>query len=225
MGNLHSKGKNRYEYRAKNTLLEFFPNEFNNLQKSEKPDWIDINRGVGVEVVRATNETFQKDKDHIEKKIAGNDLEKLSPKEQRSIGRCKGNIYTTRDLGFSRINTIASYCYAYYTGEVKEMLKETIMNKIRRINSGRENYQSLQFIALYVVCDAEICYIEPLEVFDSIRVAQQECKNKFAELFVDDGVDLYRYCFSDGSAAINKFSSENVKNIFVKTEQEIRQRR
>ena len=65
-----------------------------------------------------------------------------------------------------------------------------------------------------------ICYANPEAILEFINFVQQDYKNKFAELFVDDGYVLYRYCFTDGTTAVNKLDPV-AQRIFVRTEKEI----
>ena len=53
MSTLHDIGKLGAEYRAKNTLVALFPDEFDGLEKSERPDWVDYENRIGMEVVQA----------------------------------------------------------------------------------------------------------------------------------------------------------------------------
>lgn len=209
----HNKGKNRYEYRAKNTLLEIFPGEFDGLKKSENPDWVDASKSVGVEVVRATDRHFQKEIDHFNSKAAGEKRETLSMKEVY-----RGRICTAKDLGLSGGSTIISHSYTIQN--MGEILKETVKEKITNINSDKKKYQELRTLCLYVICETLICYANPEAVFEFIGLVQQDYKNKFAELFVDDGYVLYRYCFADGTTDVNKLDPV-AQRIFVRTEKEI----
>ena len=52
MSTLHDIGKLGAEYRAKNTLVALFPDEFDGLEKSERPDWVDYENRIGMEVVK-----------------------------------------------------------------------------------------------------------------------------------------------------------------------------
>lgn len=209
----HNKEKNRYEYRAKNTLLEIFPSEFDGLKKSEKPDWVDASKSVGVEVVRATDRHFQKEIGHFNNKAAGQKRETLSMKEEY-----KGRSYTAKDLGLPGGSTIISHSYTIQ--DMGEILKETVKEKIAHINSGKKKYQELRTLCLYVICETVICYANPEAILEFINFVQQDYKNKFAELFVDDGYVLYRYCFTDGTTAVNKLDPV-AQRIFVRTEKEI----
>ena len=219
MIDLHSKIKNRYEYRAKNTLIAVFPDEFDNLQKSEKPDWIDYEKDTGVEIVRATDGRFLEEKKHFNSKISGVDLQKLSPKEKRSIGKYRGRIYTEKELGISETSKIAAHCYSM--DEPKEILQSVVRKKIDLINSSQEVYQHLHTMFLYVLCDVgRINYADAEMLFKFMRSIQEKYKNRFATLFVDDGYSLYRYCFNDASIVYNDIS-KIAQEVFIRTEYEI----
>lgn len=95
----HNVEKIRYEYRAKNTLAVFFPDEFGHLEKSEKPDWIDSTNNIGVEVVRVLDSDCLEERRSFSKKFAGKSKLMLSPKLKVQLSKYNGRTYTARELG------------------------------------------------------------------------------------------------------------------------------
>lgn len=92
MDNSHDRKKMLYEYRAKNTLKLIYPNEFDHLVKSEKPDWKDETKSIGVEVVRATdNDALSGRRNFL--KISGKNISSVSAKDTESVTKYGGNLY------------------------------------------------------------------------------------------------------------------------------------
>lgn len=119
MGDSHDRKKMLYEYRAKNTLKFIYPNEFDHLVKSEKPDWKDETKSIGVEVVRATDASALAGRNNF-LKISGKNISSVSAKDIESVTKYGGNLYidpATNNLmvlGSLSPNTEKERCVRHY---------------------------------------------------------------------------------------------------------------
>ena len=220
MSTLHDIGKLRAEYRAKNTLMELFPDEFDGLEKSERPDWVDYENRIGMEVVQAIDGKYREEKKHFSNKIAGKKLDNLSQKDMRSIKRYQGRIFTEKELGISNDSTVASHSYTMY-GEI-DRLYDAVKKKLALINKEQNGYQKLRHIFLYVLCDTVVTYDDVKELFKFIHAEQQGYSERFSGVFIDDGYALYQYRLDDEFITYH-ILFDIAQKVYVKTESEIRE--
>ena len=214
----HNYKKELYEYRAKNTLVSIYPNEFYSLAKGEKPDWQDLQNSIGVEVVQATNPATRAGK-HRASKVSGKSIDSLSQKELSFLGKYGGTIYTERDLGISKAGIITSYITT--TNEVDKMIVDAFSKKISLINTTQEKYLNLDSLFLYIISDASVGWVDVNKLFMLLKATQKTYNHQFDGVFLDDGYFLYRYSFSDGRLAKTELN-DFAKDIFTITIQEVK---
>lgn len=219
MSTLHDIGKLGAEYRAKNTLVALFPDEFDGLEKSERPDWVDYENRIGMEVVQAIDGKYLEEKKHFSNKIAWKKLDDLLPEEKRSIKRYQGRIFTEKELGISNDSTAASHSYTMY-GETAK-LYDAVKKKLALINKEQNGYQKLHHIFLYVLCDTAVTYDDVRELFKFIHAEQERYCERFSGVFIDDGYALYQYRSDDGFITYHMLF-DIAQEVYVKTKSEIR---
>ena len=212
---MHDIEKSRYEYRAKNTLAIFFPDEFGGLEKSERPDWIDSANNIGVEVVRVLNNECIEERKSFSKKLAGKSKSTLSEKEKAQLSKYEGSIYTARELGISNSDVIISHCCTTFCDV------DMVWRAINRKRDLLQSYSNFNRYYLYVLCDAGIGMAEIKEVFDLCHKEQQKSKKRYCGVFIDDGEKLYRHDFFDGTTS-ERALLEVAQEVFIRTEKEIK---
>lgn len=211
----HNVEKIRYEYRAKNTLAVFFPDEFGHLEKSEKPDWIDSTNNIGVEVVRVLDSDCLEERRSFSKKFAGKSKLMLSPKLKVQLSKYNGRTYTARELGISDADVIVSHCHTVLVNV--DMILSAINRKIKLLG----DYENFDRTYLYVLCDTNISCAEIGSIFISCHELQQKSEKKFRGIFIDDGVKMYRHDFCNGTTSERNLS-DVAQQVFVRTKMEIK---
>lgn len=211
----HNIDKNRYEYRAKNTLATLFPNEFSGLEKREKPDWVDSVNSIGVEVVRVLDSDCPKERKHFSKIVAGNPESTLPQKVKGELDNYKGRTYTARELGISDSDVIAAHCYTLLKDG--DMVLDEVGKKIDLLKS----YLDLNRMYLYILCDMNFSCGEIDKIFECCHEAQRESEKQFYGMFIDDGVKLYRHDFCD-RRTVERSLSDVAREVFIRTEMEIK---
>lgn len=213
MRNNHNERKMLYECRAKNTLIHFYPDEFGHLEKSEKPDWTDKSKSIGVEVVRATNKEALSGRRNF-LKISGKRKDEVSSKELEAVTKYNGLLYIDPNT-----NVISAHIAAFDRAET--MLKDAFSKKVRLINNTNEKYLELNKLFLYVICDSPLGQSSAKRLLESLAAIQDSALKKFDGVFVDDGYFLYRYTFSNKIFLASDTSDVEVgKEIFVRSLQE-----
>lgn len=200
MDNSHDRKKMLYEYRAKNTLKLIYPNEFDHLVKSEKPDWKDETKSIGVEVVRATDASALAGRNNF-LKISGKNISSVSAKDIESVTKYGGNLYID-----PATNIVTSHIAALDFAET--MVNREFLKKVLLINDTQEEYFKLDNLFLYIICDAPLGRTLAEKLFETFDDIQQSYALKYSGVFVDDGYLLHRYSF------VNKvFSTADVSSV------------
>lgn len=214
MGNSHDRKKMLYEYRAKNTLKFIYPNEFDHLVKSEKPDWKDETKSIGVEVVRATDASALAGRNNF-LKISGKNISSVSAKDIESVTKYGGNLYID-----PATNIVTSHIAALDFAET--MVNREFLKKVLLINDTQEKYFKLDNLFLYIICDAPVGCTLAEKLFETFDDIQQSYALKYSGVFVDDGYLLYRYSFVNKVFSTADVSSVSAgKEVIIQTIQEI----
>lgn len=214
MGSSHDRKKMLYEYRAKNTLKLIYPNEFGCLIKSEKPDWKDETKSIGVEVVRATdNDALAGRRNFL--KMSGKNINSVSAKDIESVTKYGGNLYID-----PATNIVTSHIAALDFAET--MVNREFLKKVLLINDTQEKYFKLDNLFLYIICDAPVGCTLAEKLFETFDDIQQSYALKYSGVFVDDGYLLYRYSFVNKVFSTADVSSVSAgKEVFIQTIQEL----
>ena len=214
MDNSYDRKKMLYEYRAKNTLKLIYPNEFDHLVKSEKPDWKGETKSIGVEVVRATdNDALAGRRNFL--KISGKNISSVSAKDIESVTKYGGNLYID-----PATNVVTSHIAALDFAET--MLNREFLKKVLLINDTQEKYFKLDNLFLYIICDAPLGRTLAEKLFETFDDIQQSYALKYSGVFVDDGYLLYQYSFVNKVFSTADVSSVGAgKEVFIQTIQEL----
>ena len=204
----HDYEKIYYETRAKLTLQRLFPEEFNSLVSSDKPDLKTADNQIGIEVTRAINY---------------HDAEKVAFFRKELCGRLRNQVDSKKLEKFCSDGTQISV----YNGSQDSILQGTILgfappavwqntqlvkNAIKQkiIHINRVPYQDTEQLNLYVFSDTFKSYemSDMKEILDHIMRCQPICKKKFSVVYFDDCGWFYRCDLENGK--IEFYSTEEI---------------
>lgn len=143
--------KNDYnkEYFEKYALLSLvycYDDKLHSMKKHERPDWIDENRSIGLEVTRALSSTDGERESIIERYFCKG----YTPEEIINKANCE--LKYNKDMfkiadGFCYVEKNVNY------SDVKQLIIDTINTKISKLNS---NYDKFNKNWLYVFTDSSL---------------------------------------------------------------------
>ena len=140
--------KNDYnkEYFEKYALLSLvycYDDKLHSMKKHERPDWIDENRSIGLEVTRALSSTDGEINSIINRYFGkGYSPEEIINKANREL-KCNKDMFKIAD-GFCYVEKNVNY------SDVKQLIIDTINTKISKLNS---HYDKFNKNWLYVFAD------------------------------------------------------------------------
>ena len=140
--------KNDYnkEYFEKYALLSLvycYDDKLHSMKKHERPDWIDENRSIGLEVTRALSPKDGERESIIERYFCkGYTPEEIINKANREL-KCNKDMFKIAD-GFCYVEKNVNY------SDVKQLIIDTINTKISKLNS---HYDKFNKNWLYVFAD------------------------------------------------------------------------
>ena len=188
MGKCNNNGT-KYEQYARLVLLELFPNEFANLQLSDRPDIIDRSSGLGIEVTHPCQPDYEEAESVFDKFFAEKSVADLDPKR---LARFRKSGYDVLYFIENRVSGIRFL--KGYSSQEWVMAQKAIQKKLNRLNAHLYQYENN--ICLYL---ASMLFNFDRDYDSFARAlffyAKKESNNytlHFKELFYDNSVYLYR---------------------------------
>ena len=142
-----------YELLAKCTLEIVFPQEFNNLKSSDKPDLIDDSRRMGIEVIHPIDERHMQLEAYYQKFLSG---KKLSEIPEMGLEKFRENLY---DVMISQDDGIIHAYRKPYEAFDIELLYRAIDKKYEKLN--KKHYLHVNHVSLYL--EMAMCSLESME--------------------------------------------------------------
>lgn len=172
--------------------------------KSESPDWISGDGGIGIEVTRAQNSYEGKVWSAWNNNV-GKEISKINRAEK--IVLAKHASYEDGKL---------SVCGVYEDAEITlKTLKEKILNKIEKLN---KNFRECESNRLFVFLGSAVSCGEIWEIIMSIQEEQRKRDKYFDKIYILNNEDFYRYDmdFYNETFCHLIISDEERKNIKIK---------
>ena len=171
------------EHEALRLLHKHFP-RFGRLEKSERPDWVDYESSLGVEVTQAVNQTVKEQEEYFHKNLKGKSKEAICPQSISRVEKCGLAIVSIKNG--EQENTERMYGLVRVFGvEEKELLRKAICSKYAK------QYQKLESIDLYVffrhMCRGAFAETD----FNALLQTAHDCEIKYGKVFKKIMIDLY----------------------------------
>ena len=172
----------RIELRALMLLSSLFP-EYQNLQKNDKPDLVDFERSIGVEVTDAVSKDIMQGESYYQKHLKNEEFEscsKESIKKLKKVGlkptyqKSENGIRFGKPIGLLRVFGI----------EELDLLHEAIKNKYSK------KYKDLRSLDLYILF-SQMCLssINDRE-FEKLLCTAHECEKTYGIVFQKIMIDF-----------------------------------
>ena len=177
-----------YEIFALSTLQVVFPLEFNNLTLSDRPDLIDFNNHLGIEVVHPVDEKHEMLDSYYHNYLHGKTLGEISPK---GLEKFKSNSYDI--MLDSQNKTVCAYKTPYKPFDM-QIIFSVIDKKMKKLNSNLYKYSNN--IALFLemsMCSSDIVdYSVAKNILTYIKNIEPNYTLVYKEIFLDCIIKLYR---------------------------------
>lgn len=171
--------KNDYnkEYFEKYALLSLvycYDDKLHSMKKHERPDWIDENRSIGLEVTRALSPKDGEINSIINRYFGkGYSPEEIINKANREL-KCNKDMFKSAD-GFSYVEKNVNY------SDVKQLIIDTINTKISKLNS---HYDKFNKNWLYVFADNSLLDDGNIEEI-ILKINNIGDNNNFDKIFIN----------------------------------------
>lgn len=176
----HNISKNYYELRALYTLQALFPCEFENLIHSDKPDLFDQHNHLGIEVVRAANNSIEEYSSFFQNY--------LKCKSIKEIDKSKCEVFLKAGYKLLFSDDTEPKVIGYSSPAIWHSTA-VLMNSISKKTKLLETYMgNCAKMALYLFTDSFMEYEtdDIIELVDYIYRKQQKKDCKYSTLYVDD---------------------------------------
>lgn len=138
--------KDYFEKYALLSLVYCYDDKLHSMKKHERPDWIDENRSIGLEVTRALSPKDGERESIIERYFCkGYTPEEIINKANREL-KCNKDMFKIAD-GICYVEKNVNY------SDVKQLIIDTINTKISKLNS---HYDKFNKNWLYVFTDSSL---------------------------------------------------------------------
>lgn len=138
--------KDYFEKYALLSLVYCYDDKLHSMKKHERPDWIDENRSIGIEVTRALSPKDGERESIIERYFCkGYTPEEIINKANREL-KCNKDMFKIAD-GICYVEKNVNY------SDVKQLIIDTINTKISKLNS---HYDKFNENWLYVFADSSL---------------------------------------------------------------------
>lgn len=138
--------KDYFEKYALLSLVYCYDDKLHSMKKHERPDWIDKNRSIGLEVTRALSPKDGERESIIERYFCkGYKPEEIINKANREL-KCNKDMFKIAD-GICYVEKNVNY------SDVKQLIIDTINTKISKLNS---HYDKFNKNWLYVFTDSSL---------------------------------------------------------------------
>lgn len=145
--------KDYFEKYALLSLVYCYDDKLHSMKKHERPDWIDENRSIGLEVTRALSPKDGERESIIERYFCkGYTPEEIINKANREL-KCNKDMFKIAD-GICYVEKNVNY------SDVKQLIIDTINTKISKLNS---HYDKFNKNWLYVFADSSLLYDGDIE--------------------------------------------------------------
>lgn len=185
---LKHNGGQFYEIRALHTLRIVFPDEFDNLVLSDKPDLIDDDKKIGIEVVHPANSKEMELTSYYYRYFENQHIDQV-PQKGLEIFRKNGYDVCINEQS----KTINGFKRSYQPFDL-QMIYDAIDHKVGKLN--KMQYQYASNISLYLemsCCNYEFANLEiAKQLIDYANNLQNDQRLKYKEIFFDCLFTFYR---------------------------------
>ncbi len=201
----HNFSGNYYECLAKVTLGYIFPDKYDNLIKSERPDFISDDGSIGVEVTRAIHPLDAEKDSFFSKHLLKKNAKEID--KNRILSFCSDG---TRLLLYGKIGGVPTDkiigCSYGMDREGVDLITDAIEKKYKLLNEG--GYQNCSSFALYVLIHNGGYYeeYEIDQIFRNVLRIAEVYEKIFDIVYIDAWDDFYVFDM------INKTMTKTDKN-------------
>lgn len=174
----------QYEYKAKITLVTIFNKRYsNNIQKSESPDWLDVDKNIGIEVTRSLY-NGQGELSRWHNRLSNVPVCEIKAKVQNIFCRDHTKMIITRNKRYG------GYCTTIWVSP--KHLIDSFRKKV--VNINKEHYKDCRIYDLYICTQNlhEFNQEELLSVLTKYSELQNDYKRKFRYVYIEDTPYLYQ---------------------------------
>ena len=147
----HNTNKNYYEIRALLTLQTLFPEKYQSLIHSDKPDLIDASNNMGVEVCRVVNDEFEKRFSYFSDSIKNKSIFDINEKGLNSFTANGNELILYDNIGLKPSDYVAGF-YTNSTWHSNDLAIQCFIKKLETIKKN-SNY-GCNVLNLYVFSDS-----------------------------------------------------------------------
>ena len=177
-----------YELFALSTLQVVFPLEFCNLRLSDRPDLIDCDAQLGIEVIHPVDKKHEMLNSYYNSHLYGKTMDQIS---QEGLEKFQSNSY---DVMFDpQYKTVSSYTCPYRQFNLDIILR-AIDKKMRKLNDNLYAYSNnvSLFLEMSMYSNELADYSTAKEILIHIKKIEQNYSKTFKEIFLDCIIKLYR---------------------------------
>ena len=187
-----------YELYALSTLQVVFPLEFQNFRLSDRPDLMDYDAQLGIEVIRPVDEKHEMLNSYFQNYLYGKTINQRSPK---GLKKFQSNSY---DIMFnSQDHSVSAYQMPYKTFDIATIYR-AIDKKMRKLNNNL--YACSNNISLFLEMSMYSKELENPSIAKEILIYIKEIEREYAisfnEVFLDCIIKLYRINIKTGEIII-----------------------
>lgn len=170
----------KYSEQLALSLLKKHFLEYQGLELLDKPDLIDVQNSIGVEVTRAINPTVEERENHFSKHMKNQSKNEFTAKQIENVEQCGIGIVCDEANGDKMLGLVRVFGM-----EEHELLHCAIMKKYAK------KYSELDRIDLYVyfrqVCPSGLSDSEINKIFQTVC----ECEKKYGQVFSKIMIDFH----------------------------------
>ncbi len=196
-----------YECYAKVILEEFFFDYVGVLKLSDKPDLINVDKSIGIEV------TIADDPGQIE-------AEKLwSRMPYKDFAQQARDIERMRQLGVEYMGGIQTWPSRNYAVDIRQTpvnwVIKAFQSKVKKLNSG--NYQVFEHYALFIHSDVWLNDTRERELL-SFFIAENSKNMKYEMVFLTTSIDVFVFDLKNETISTLKYAEFKSKQYSLATE-------